>query len=325
MTVTGTSRVLHVTCAATYCDPGPVAVSVTARNARGTGPAATATLTYSGPTAAGAARRGRAAGLQRQHEWSGAAVEGIGTTTLNMTAPADWASFDGTCTWTHTGNQGGADSGTFACGAATVQIPINNGYIYDPNPGTVRALGGLPRHERPGLGRQRPVRLDHDPADPVRRLPAAVSRRRARSALTAGGPPVTALADTPTPTEADVAEFRQLHQRLGDAVEAALHGKRATVDLVLVVRLRRGPRAARGRPRHRQDHAGPGGGPGPGRPDAAGAVHPRPAAQRRHRHHRLRPARRPDPVPARARSSATCCWPTRSTAPRPRPSPRCWR
>ena len=45
---------------------------------------------------------------------------------------------------------------------------------------------------------------------------------------------MTALTDAPTPTEADVAEFRQLHQRLGDAVESALHGKRSTVDLVLV-------------------------------------------------------------------------------------------
>ncbi|MFW6776153.1 AAA family ATPase [Nocardioides sp. CPCC 205120] len=41
----------------------------------------------------------------------------------------------------------------------------------------------------------------------------------------------------PSPTsvsEADVAEFRRLHQRLGDAVESAVHGKRAVVDLVLV-------------------------------------------------------------------------------------------
>ena len=45
---------------------------------------------------------------------------------------------------------------------------------------------------------------------------------------------MTALTDAPTPTEADVAEFRQLHQRLGDAIEAAVHGKRSTVDLVLV-------------------------------------------------------------------------------------------
>jgi MoxR-like ATPase len=36
------------------------------------------------------------------------------------------------------------------------------------------------------------------------------------------------------PTEHDIAAFRALHQRLGDAVEVAVHGKRAVVDLVLV-------------------------------------------------------------------------------------------
>lgn len=49
---------------------------------------------------------------------------------------------------------------------------------------------------------------------------------------------MTAIADSPRAsgpvTETDVAEFRRLHQRLGDAVEVAVHGKRATVDLVLV-------------------------------------------------------------------------------------------
>ena len=55
-----------------------------------------------------------------------------------MSTPSDWASFGGTCSWTHTGNQAGADSGSFACGAGTVQIPIRNGYISEPNPGTVQ-------------------------------------------------------------------------------------------------------------------------------------------------------------------------------------------
>jgi MoxR-like ATPase len=39
---------------------------------------------------------------------------------------------------------------------------------------------------------------------------------------------------TSAPTEQDIAAFRALHQRLGDAVEVAVHGKRAVVDLVLV-------------------------------------------------------------------------------------------
>jgi MoxR-like ATPase len=45
---------------------------------------------------------------------------------------------------------------------------------------------------------------------------------------------VTALAEPVAPTEADIAEFRHLHQRIGDAVEVAVHGKRAAIDLVLV-------------------------------------------------------------------------------------------
>jgi MoxR-like ATPase len=45
---------------------------------------------------------------------------------------------------------------------------------------------------------------------------------------------VTALASPAAPTEQDIAGFRQLHQRLGDAVEQAVHGKRSVVDLVLV-------------------------------------------------------------------------------------------
>lgn len=49
---------------------------------------------------------------------------------------------------------------------------------------------------------------------------------------------MTAIADPPHAvgpvTEDEVAEFRRLHQRLGDSVERAVHGKRAVVDLVLV-------------------------------------------------------------------------------------------
>lgn len=36
------------------------------------------------------------------------------------------------------------------------------------------------------------------------------------------------------PTEQDIAEFRRLHQRTGDAIEGAVHGKRAVIDLILV-------------------------------------------------------------------------------------------
>ncbi|WP_345269319.1 MoxR family ATPase [Nocardioides nanhaiensis] len=46
---------------------------------------------------------------------------------------------------------------------------------------------------------------------------------------------------SPTPpTEQDIADFRSLHERLGDAVEQAVHGKRAVVDLVLVATVAQG-------------------------------------------------------------------------------------
>lgn len=44
----------------------------------------------------------------------------------------------------------------------------------------------------------------------------------------------TLIGEAAPPTEHDIAAFRRLHQRLGDAVEVAVHGKRAVVDLVLV-------------------------------------------------------------------------------------------
>ncbi len=137
-TVTGTSATYTVTCAQPYCDPGPVSVSVTARNARGTGPAATTTLPYDGPNPPALPAGGQQLVASDSTTWSGTSVEGMGTTTLNMSTPADWASFGGTCSWTHTGNQGGPDSGSFSCGAGSVQIPINTGYIHDPSPGTVQ-------------------------------------------------------------------------------------------------------------------------------------------------------------------------------------------
>jgi MoxR-like ATPase len=41
-------------------------------------------------------------------------------------------------------------------------------------------------------------------------------------------------AATPAPGESDIAAFGRLHQRLGDAVETAVHGKRGVIDLALV-------------------------------------------------------------------------------------------
>ncbi|MEO9325565.1 MoxR family ATPase [Nocardioides sp. C4-1] len=45
---------------------------------------------------------------------------------------------------------------------------------------------------------------------------------------------MTALVEPAVPGEQEIADFGRLHQRIGDAVEAAVHGKRAVVDLALV-------------------------------------------------------------------------------------------
>ena len=45
---------------------------------------------------------------------------------------------------------------------------------------------------------------------------------------------MTTVASTTAPSEQEIAEFRRVHQRLGDAVEVAVHGKRSVIDLVLV-------------------------------------------------------------------------------------------
>jgi MoxR-like ATPase len=51
---------------------------------------------------------------------------------------------------------------------------------------------------------------------------------------------VTTLASSTATTEQEVAELRRVHQRLGDAVESAVRGKRSVVDLVLVAAFARG-------------------------------------------------------------------------------------
>ena len=45
---------------------------------------------------------------------------------------------------------------------------------------------------------------------------------------------MTTVAPPPPPTEHDIGEIRRLHLQLGDAIEIAVHGKRAAIDLVLV-------------------------------------------------------------------------------------------
>lgn len=45
---------------------------------------------------------------------------------------------------------------------------------------------------------------------------------------------MTATLPAAVPSQRDIAEFRTLHQRVGDAIETAVHGKRPIIDLVLV-------------------------------------------------------------------------------------------
>ena len=51
---------------------------------------------------------------------------------------------------------------------------------------------------------------------------------------------MTTLAPSAATTEQEVVEFRRVHQRLGDAVEVAVRGKRGVIDLVLVATFARG-------------------------------------------------------------------------------------
>jgi MoxR-like ATPase len=126
---------------------------------------------------------------------------------------------------------------------------------------------------------------------------------------------VTALLGESAPTEHDVASFRRLHQRLAEAVEVAVQGKRAVVDLVLVSAFASG-------------HVLLEDVPGTGKTTLARAV----AKALGGDVHRVQFT--PDLLPSdvtgrcgsvRGLSSRTWCWPTRSTGPPPRPSRPCWR
>ena len=94
-----------------------------------------------------------------------------------------------------------------------------------------------------------------------------------------------------------VADFRVLHDRVVDAVELAVHGKRARRRAGGRRAVRRRSRAARGRARHRQDDAGPRHRRGARRAVATHPVHARPAAGGRHRHDRARPGARVGALP----------------------------
>ncbi len=128
LTVTGTSASYTTSCGdgLPYCDPGAVAVTVTARNTYGSGPDAGGSLPYVGPTAPALP----AAGVQLVASSTGGAdIEGTGDTILTLAGAGGWPGFAGTCGYTHSGNSGPDDTGTYPCAAATLDLFINHGII----------------------------------------------------------------------------------------------------------------------------------------------------------------------------------------------------
>ncbi|SDC72871.1 fibronectin type III domain-containing protein [Nocardioides lianchengensis] len=126
---TSTSASYTATCAATYCDPGPVRVTITPVNAKGTGPATTGTLAYDGPTAPPLPAAGKKVATAQNTSWNGLGYDGKGRTTLTLAPPPDWSGFQGTCTWVHRGNANGETKGTIPCDAKQLVLPVSHGWV----------------------------------------------------------------------------------------------------------------------------------------------------------------------------------------------------
>jgi hypothetical protein len=126
---TTTSASYTATCATTYCDPGPVRVTITPVNEKGAGPAASGTLAYEGPTAPPLPQAGQGIANAAETTWRGLGYDGNGRTMLTLAPPTDWADFQGTCSWVHTGNSNGDVSGTIACDATELVLAITHGVV----------------------------------------------------------------------------------------------------------------------------------------------------------------------------------------------------
>ncbi|MCW2791137.1 MAG: hypothetical protein JWO76_235 [Nocardioides sp.] len=134
----GTTAGYTAVCETTYCNPGPVTVAITARNANGQGPTVSGTLAYDGPEPPALPAANQQLVDDDSTTWQGTSLEGIGSTRLTLDAPADWADFTGTCSWTHTGNQKGSETATYSCDADEITVRIENGYARAPDNGIRR-------------------------------------------------------------------------------------------------------------------------------------------------------------------------------------------
>jgi hypothetical protein len=127
--VGATSTTFTSICADVYCNPSPVTVRITAVNAKGEGPAASAPLPYDGPEAPALPAADAQLVTAATHSWWGRSWMGHGTTKLTLAPPRDWRSFSGTCTWTHVGNSAGEQKGEFPCDATSLSVDIQIGVI----------------------------------------------------------------------------------------------------------------------------------------------------------------------------------------------------
>lgn len=116
-------------CAETYCDPGPVQVSIVAVNAKGSGPATVGALPYDGPRAPPLPAANPTIATAQETFWNGLGYGGQGRTIIQLAPPADWSSFPGTCSWVHQGNKQGEATGTVPCNATSVTIPISHDWV----------------------------------------------------------------------------------------------------------------------------------------------------------------------------------------------------
>lgn len=116
---------------------GDYTATVVASNDQGPGPAGTVSGT--GPAQPAPPLPAANADIvdSATTDWSGRSEEGMGTTTLRLSPPPDWATFSGSCEWQHSGNRTGVVTGSIACDATRLTVTINNGVLRQPSDGKV--------------------------------------------------------------------------------------------------------------------------------------------------------------------------------------------